>query len=219
MGKIKDITGLKFGKWLVLSLSEERKKNRIAWLCRCDCGKEKVLIGSYLKSGKLKGCHCDDSMIGIDYRAKHGRRNTPEYNSWQSMKKRCYDPTNENFKHYGGRGIIVCDRWIDSFENFFKDMGIKPSLKHTIDRIDTNGNYSLENCKWSTPIEQGNNKRNCIILTMDSKQMTLKQACVMKNIPSGLVYNRVQHGWSIEEALNTPRMRQYSRVSRKSKKI
>ena len=90
---------------------------------------------------------------------KHGKRNSAEYNTWRSIKKRCYKLNNASYKDYGGRGITMCDRWFDSFENFFADIGPRPSPKHSIDRIDVNGNYEPSNCRWATVLQQVTNKR------------------------------------------------------------
>ena len=157
MGTLIDLTGQKFGRLIAIEKTDRRSgKGSIVWKCKCDCGKETFVSSSSLRSGNTQSCGC----LNKELVTTHGMKNTSEYRSWQSMKDRCYNPNYNQFKDYGGRGIIVCDRWKDSFENFFSDMGPKPSNKHSIDRIDNDGNYELGNCKWSTAREQVRNRRH-----------------------------------------------------------
>lgn len=154
----KDIQGKKFGKWKVVEMDLLGKNVR--WLCECDCGKkdyipQRNLISSI--STQCKSC----AMIGKNQK-KHGHSHTSMYHTFSAMKQRCYNKKNKNFAHYGGRGIKICDKWLESVENFIKDMGEKPSTSHSIDRIDVNGNYSPENCKWSTQKEQTLNQRKML---------------------------------------------------------
>ena len=152
-----DLTGQKFGKLIAIEKTDRKSSSRsIVWKCKCDCGKETFVSSSSLRSGNTQSCGClKKELVTI-----HGQCQSSEYHSWDSMKARCYNPNYNQFKDYGGRGIEVCDRWKDSFENFLADMGSKPSSKHSIDRIDVNGNYEPGNCKWSTNQEQARNKRN-----------------------------------------------------------
>lgn len=153
-----DLTGRKFDRWEVIRKSDVRIDNRVAWICKCDCGEEKVVISTNLTRGLTKSCGC----IRIEKQIKHGHntkeRVSSEYNSWHSMKQRCENPNDDRFQDYGGRGIKVCDRW-RFFDNFLADMGEKPSPSHSIDRIDVNGDYEPSNCKWATPKEQQRNTR------------------------------------------------------------
>jgi len=129
------------------------------WLCRCDCGIEKIVESSNLRNGHSKSCGClKNEMTGNRFRT-HGRRQTAEYRSWYAMKDRCLNNRCHAYKDYGGRGIRICPEWIKSFEKFYSDIGPKPSEIHSIDRIDNAGNYTKKNCKWSTPKEQANNRR------------------------------------------------------------
>jgi hypothetical protein len=131
--------------------------------CLCDCGNIKKISLSDLRSNNTKSCGCLNLKQIKIHSLKHSHwingKSTSEYNSWQGMKQRCYNPKNIRYKHYGGRGIIVCDRWLESFINFFEDMGNKPSAEYSIDRINVDGNYELTNCRWATPKEQANNKK------------------------------------------------------------
>ena len=158
MPKFQDLTGQKFG---ILTAKQREHKNvkDTIWLCQCDCGKMKEIRATHLKSGATISCGCLQSKPGDknpNYR--HGGRYSPEYWPWQALKDRCVNKNRGDFQSYGGRGITVCERWRDSFENFFADMGPRPSPKHSVDRIDVNGNYEPGNCRWATVTEQAINK-------------------------------------------------------------
>lgn len=130
----------------------------VKWKCVCLCGKIVIARSPDLRSGNTKSCGCY-KIDGIVSRSlKHGHANkTAEYRAWCHMKTRCYTETVERYPKYGGRGIVVCDRWINSFENFFADMGYRPSPLHSLDRIEVNGNYDPLNCRWATRAEQSRN--------------------------------------------------------------
>ena len=151
-----DISGQRFGQLTAIEPSGIDLGRRITWLCQCDCGRKTVIRGTYLRKGSTVNCGCDDRRIHI----KHGKHQTPEYRTWDNMKQRCYNPNRAQFKYYGGRGITVHERWRDSFENFYEDMGPKPSQQHSIDRKEVDGNYGPDNCQWATKSEQQQNKRN-----------------------------------------------------------
>jgi len=133
---------------------------------------------------------------------KHGHYSTPirchggssEYKSWQAMKGRCYRPKNASFKHYGERGITVCERWRNSFKDFITDMGLKPTPKHTIDRIDTNGNYEPSNCQWSDNVTQCNNKSNNVFYDFKGDRKTLAQISRLSGISFECLKNRIIKG-------------------------
>ena len=127
--------------------------------CLCDCGIESIKYYASIRWHKTKSCGCLQLKVG----QTHGLHKSTEYGSWDGMKRRCYNKASKDYERYGGRGITMCDRWKDSFENFIADIGFKPTIKHTLDRINNDGNYELSNCKWATPKQQAQNRRGGIL--------------------------------------------------------
>lgn len=162
MPKVIDLTGIRFGRLVVVSKIESSSRQK-QWNCLCDCGKEKVFYATNLKSGKSQSCGCMRTEMIIERSLKHGNRGkgqtTREYEVWCSMISRCESKSDTSYHNYGERGIKVCDRWRSSFENFLADMGKRPSNKHSIDRIDVNGDYEPTNCNWTTVEVQRQNRR------------------------------------------------------------
>lgn len=158
--RFQDLTGRQFGRLTVLRRTAENSKDgRPQWECQCVCGERVVLRGASLRTGNTRSCGCLQKESVGALRRTHGGSNTDEYETWLGMKKRCLNHAHHKYPEYGGRGIVVCDRWRNSFENFILDMGPKPSPQHSLDRIDNDGPYDKDNCRWATSIEQSRNRR------------------------------------------------------------
>lgn len=158
MRKSLNLIGEKSGKLTVISFCEIRK-NGTYWNCVCDCGNKTKVSTHNLTHLKTKSCGCSKSEFLKKSKTKHNMCKSSEYEIWVGIKKRCCNEKSPSYKNYGGRGIKICDEWSESFENFYKDMGDRPSDKHEIDRIDNDGNYCKENCRWVTRSVNSQNQR------------------------------------------------------------
>lgn len=189
----KDETGKVYGKLTVLSFAEVRGKCA-HWLCRCECGNEKVVSGANLrKQAGTRSCgKCVRKTI-------NGLTGSPEYNVWNHMKRRCYDQTRRDYKWYGGRGITICDRWLNSFLAFYEDMGPRPSKDHSIERTNNDAGYSKENCKWATQDEQKQNTRNVKKFTYNGETMGLGAWARKLGIDRCTLRLRLDKGWPLDE--------------------
>ena len=191
-----DITGRAFGKWTVLGSHFLNKHGKYMWLCRCECGVEMSVNGSDLRYGRSNSCHrCKIK--------RHGMKGTPEHAAWSQMRYRCRSPHHPHYHRYGGRGISVCARW-QTFENFFADMGLRPTDKHTLDRKDNDGNYEKSNCRWATRKEQANNRGTNRLLTHGGKTLHLSEWAEQTGIGYYCLVSRLSLGWSPGRALTTP---------------
>jgi len=192
----KDYSNIKFGNLLVLKMIENSNK----CLCICDCGVLKEIHTSNLVNGYTKTCGC--SKRNISYTKTHGLTKTKEYRTWKGIKNRCYNKNIKDYTNYGLRGISMCESWKSSFENFLSDMGKAPTPNHSIDRIDNNGNYEPSNCKWSTKIEQNNNKRTNTLIQTDWGIMTINQLSRKTGINRNTISKKIKKGLTINEILN-----------------
>ena len=162
MGTFLDLTGQRFGR-LTVAYRKPSREGRTFWMTRCDCGTEKIVNADHLRDGHVRSCGClkreKNSREASIRNTTHGRSHTLLYNTWKSMKSRCHNPSNRDYKHYGARGIKVCDRWRNSFDDFFADIGDRPSSHFSLDRIDCDGDYTPHNVRWATRKTQANNRR------------------------------------------------------------
>lgn len=206
-----DLTGCKFGRYTVTreaAPSIGRRGDPLRrWECLCECGNSSVVQQGSLRNGRSKSCGCLHREKTAERFTKHGcsagGKWTPEYAAWCHMISRCTDPARENYRDYGGRGITVCDEWM-KFETFLQDMGVKPSEKHSIDRIDNNGNYEPSNCRWATSHQQSRNHRRNIYLEYEGARMVLKDWAAHTGINYGTLRVRVKNGWSVQDTLTVP---------------
>lgn len=202
--KMIDLRGQVFGRLTVCGRVGSDERGLTTWLCRCSCGVDKVITGSALRQGRCVSCGCLRLERLRAGQPKHGMTNSPTWSVWRDMRKRCRNPKAQNYKHYGGRGITVCDRW-QEFSAFIEDMGERPEGM-TLERQDVNGNYEPGNCIWIPAKEQPNNTRRSIMVEIDGQAVCLKVARAMRGLPYNLVRDRVRTlGWSIERAMSEPK--------------
>ena len=207
MGKVIDLTGQRFGRLVVINRAETRGKNRRAfWNCLCDCGKNKTIESQSLKFGRSKSCGCLHNELLAERQKKHGLlySNRRLYGIWSSMKQRCANPNRSAFKYYGGKGIKVCQEWLDfpSFHLWATTSGYTEKL--TLDRINPDGNYCPGNCRWIPDAEQHRNQTNNRPITITGKTMLLCDWAKLHGIRASVIVNRIRSGWTEAEAVTTP---------------
>lgn len=194
--------GEKYGRLTVLSCAGRNNDGRQMFLCKCECGKETTVIGKHLQSGNTKSCGCYKHDAGIKANTTHGLSKTNIYRIWASMKDRCTRNNCSAYPNYGGRGITVCQEWLDSFEVFYAwatENGYEEGL--SIDRIDVNGNYEPSNCRWVTMEAQAHNKRTNVFITYNGETHTLKQWSDIVGVNYFTMQNRYKAGKSPAEIL------------------
>lgn len=190
----KDLTGQRFGRLVVRSLVDDPAGTDVPtrWLCSCDCGNELLVRASNLKSGNTLSCGCLQKELATAQHKMHGETGSRLFHSWVHMKQRCTNPNNRAFKYYGARGISVCDEWKNSFQAFHDwamSHGYADNL--TLDRIDVNGNYCPENCRWITIQEQQRNKRDNVRVAFDGRVKTVAEWAEEFNCHSSAVYREI----------------------------
>ncbi len=202
-----DLTGQRFGRLVVLGKSETRIYGRqLAWECQCDCGVVKPLLTSVLKSGSTKSCGCLKRECKPPVLLTHGLSRYSGMKVWQGMIRRCTNSEAKDFPLYGGRGVKVCERWMD-VRNFAEDMAEKPE-GCSLDRIDPNGDYCPENCRWATPAEQGANKRSNRMIQHEGQVLHMSEWCRRLGVKPSTVINRLNSGMAPSLALTMPSRRQ-----------
>jgi hypothetical protein len=207
MVRARDIAGDRFGRLTAIG-RDLSKPGHARWLFHCDCGNDKIVYLQSVVSGRTRSCGCLEAESRRNSNRSHGEtcdgRQTPEYMAWNNMRARCSNRRRSDYARYGGRGIRVCERWNGSFDAFLADMGRRPSFRHSIDRIDSNGDYCPENCRWATDVEQSRNRRSSRSVTIDGKSVPLIEACRSAGLPYKSVWYRLKSGWPAEAALKTP---------------
>ena len=194
-----DITGKRFSYLVVQEYVGVDKRSNPLWLCKCDCGNTKIVRGSKLKEGEIKSCGC------MHHKHGHGLTNTRLYPIWRTMKARCIDSNSQKYPSYGARGITVCDEWLKSFDSFYKWAMSNGYADHlTLDRIDNDGNYCPENCRWATPKEQSNNTRSNHFVEFNGEKHTISEWSSITGISKSALYHRFSRGWSVDMALSVP---------------
>lgn len=200
--KFINLTGVRYGKLTAVAYAGcfvIPARMLPAWRCVCDCGKEKIIPEDRLKRGGATSCGCNRATHGESSHVVGGV--TPENEAWRQMKSRCFNENHASYERYGGRGITVCERWKDSFENFLADMGRRPSDEHSIERKNNNGNYEPGNCVWATRAEQQSNTRQCVYLTVNGVRDTISGWCRRTGIPLSTLCQRIEKGWAHSDAV------------------
>ena len=193
-----DLIGEKFGRLTVASL-HSAVAGKVRWGCLCDCGRERIVSTTHLRSGHTVSCGCARAEITAARNvanATHGMWKTPEFEAWSSMRKRCYTPGAHGYERYGGRGITVCDEWKDSFEAFFAYIGPRPTPDHSIDRIRNAEGYKPGNVRWATSVEQNNNRRSNVTARVGDVTLTASQISQRFGLPYATVLYRIRTGKS-----------------------
>lgn len=198
-----DLTGMTFGRLTVRELIGRRgKQGVLAWLCDCECGGTCEVVTADLKKGIQKSCGCYIREVSAKRLMTHGLGHSREYRIWGLMISRCTDPDNIGWRHYGGKGIHVCQRWLDSVSNFVEDMGPRPSPQHSIDRLDSTKDYSPDNCRWATKKEQSRNTSRNRFIEFDGQTLTLAEWSERTGIPRWKISRSISSGLSVADALS-----------------
>lgn len=211
-GKTLDLTNMTFHDLTAIERNGKDQNGSVAWLCRCVCGNTGTWSWRHLTSGNTKSCGCRKDRVAAARFRTHGKSTSPEYTTYMNMISRCEYRNRCDFKHYGGRGIAVCQRWRESFENFLSDMGPRPFPRATLERLRVNEGYGPDNCVWASQKHQTRNKRNNRALEYNGRTMTIAEWSDETGVPQRMIWDRVfSLGWPVEEALNPARRNRWSR--------
>lgn len=201
-----ELLGQRFSRLLVLSFHDynPKRKAKLNWNCRCDCGKEIVADGYNLRNGNTRSCGCYKIDRTKEANTKDGRTKGRVYYIYYGMLDRCFSKNSERYDLYGGRGITVCPEWLgeSGFETFARDMGPRPSSKHSVEREDNNGPYNKANCVWATQKQQCRNKRDNVFFESGGQKKCLAEICEDAGLPVSRVWWRLNAGFSLEQALS-----------------
>ena len=206
MSKLIDLTGQKFGCWTVLSRAKNSLQGHSRWLCECDCGTQRVVLGNSLRRGESTNCGCVAKEKLRKINTKHNKKRHPLYSVWIGMKKRCLNKNDHAYMYYGGRGVTIHNEWINHFQSFY-NWAIKNGYKRnlTLDRIDVNGNYEPSNCRWTDKKTQARNRRSNFNITYNNETKCLTEWSEILGINRGTLKSRILRSkWSIEKAFTTP---------------
>lgn len=208
MKRVKIAVGQRVGRLVVLHQDAAKPRGatkHLHWTCLCDCGSKKSIRGSRLVAGLTRSCGCLIVEILSKSTKTHGHSRTgnPSYYAWLALRARCSNKKHASYPDYGGRGITVCERW-RKFENFYIDMGPRPSRLHSIDRIDNDGPYAPTNCRWATHVEQNDNRRSTVFFELNGVRLSAREWAVRLGIRRRSLIMRRDMGWSDEKALTTP---------------
>lgn len=202
---MKNLTGKTFGKLRVIAEAGRNSRKRVLWDCVCSCGNKKTASSALLINGHVQSCGCKVLEVMKELHKTHGLRYSAEYMVWSGMISRCENSNCERFHNYGGRGIRICERW-KRFENFFADMGPRPSNEHSIDRRNNGGNYTPRNCRWATRLEQSTNRRNNRLLTFREETHCASEWSRQLGIPYRTIMSRIRYGLPVEKILSGSRV-------------
>jgi hypothetical protein len=200
-----DLTGQRFGKLVALRRGPRHGTGLTTWVCKCDCGKEATVITGNLRKGNSTTCGCGKAEGSSRVKKTHGQSLSPEYRVYRAMLNRCYNPKDQSYEDYGGRGIGVCDRWRESFQNFWDDMCPRPGKGYSLERIDTNSNYGPGEVIWATATQQSRNRRITLRVTYKGETLTLGEWAERAGVSLRNLYQRiVLRCWDVERAMTTP---------------
>lgn len=199
-----NLIGKTFERLTVISRAPNGKNWKVRWNCECTCGNTTIAHAHSLRSGRTQSCGCLHREQITQRNITHNMTKSPEYSSWHHIIDRCCNPADKGYKNYGGRGITICDKWRKSFKAFYDYIGSRPSPKHSIDRINNDGNYEPGNIRWASKKVQANNSRHNHHITINGKTKNIAQWAKTVGLNRGTLLYRIKAGWPPVKALFTP---------------